>query len=307
MDKTYQVIIVGGGPAGLTAGLYAARSRLNTLLIERGLAGGQIVNAEKVENFPGFPEGISGMELGELMHKQAAKYGLETILAEAMGLEVAETHKIVRTSDGDFKAQAVIISGGSEFAKMGVPGEAQLTGKGVSYCANCDAAFFRDQVVAVVGGGDAAITEAIFLTKFASKVTVIHRRDQLRASKILQERVFANAQIDFIWDTVVEAIEGDEAVRGLKLRNVKTGDRKMLDVSGIFIYVGLKPNTGYLKGVVPLDETGHIVVNDRMETPIPGVLAAGDIRHNSIKQAIAAAGDGAIAALSAERFISNLK
>lgn len=303
MDERYELIIIGGGPAGLTAGLYASRARLSTLLIEKGIMGGQITNAELVENYPGFPQGISGFELGQLMHQQATKYGLETFIAEVSGVEFAEAIKVIHTSEGTYQAKAVIIAGGSEHGKLGIPGEERLLGKGVSYCATCDGALFRDQRVAVLGGGDAAITEALFLTRFASKVMVIHRRDQLRASKILQEKAFASPKIDFFWDTVVEEIIGDGEVRELRLRNVKNGKRFTLAASGVFIYVGLKPNTDYLKDILPLDEAGHILVNPLMETKIPGVFAAGDICHNSARQAITAAGSGATAALSAERFI----
>ncbi|MDO8491960.1 MAG: thioredoxin-disulfide reductase [Dehalococcoidia bacterium] len=303
MNKSYQLIIVGGGPAGLTAGLYAARSRLHTLLLEKAGFGGQITNAEDVDNFPGFPQGINGMELGDLIHKQATKYGLETALAEVKGIEVGDGRKLVRTSEGDFEAKAVIIAGGSEFAKLGVPGEAEYTGKGVSYCATCDGAFFRDQAVAVIGGGNAAVTEAIFLTKFASRVVLIHRRDHLRATKVIQEKAQANPKIEFILSSVVEAIEGDTLVRRLRLRNLKTKQQSTLDVSGVFVFVGLKPNTDYLISTVKLDDDGHIAVNQNMETSVPGIFAAGDIRRDSIKQAIAAAGDGAIAAVSAERYL----
>ncbi len=303
MGERYELIIIGGGPAGLTAGLYASRARLSTLLIEKGIMGGQITNAELVENYPGFPQGISGFELGQLMHQQATKYGLETLVAEVSGVEFAEAIKVIHTSEGTYQAKAVIIAGGSEHGKLGIPGEERLLGKGVSYCATCDGALFRDQRVAVLGGGDAAITEALFLTRFASKVMVIHRRDQLRASRILQEKAFASPKIDFFWDTVVEEIIGDGEVRELRLRNVKNGERFTLAASGVFIYVGLKPNTDYLKDILPLDEAGHVLVNPLMETKIPGVFAAGDICHNSARQAIAAAGNGATAALSAERFI----
>ena len=304
MNENYDVIIIGGGPAGLTAGLYASRAKLNSLLIERGLVGGQIANTERVENYPGFPEGISGFELGQLMHQQATKYGLNTLLAEVIGIELQDKQKVVTTTEGDFIAKVVIIAGGSERQKLGVPGEEKFIGKGVSYCATCDAAFFREQPVAVAGGGDAAITEALHLAKFASKVTVIHRRNQLRASLILQEKAFSQPQIEFLWNSIVEKIEGGDLVKRIRLRQVKSGEESALEVAGIFISIGLKPNTNYLKGILPLDVTGHIITDEKMETKIPGIFAAGDIRHNSARQVITAAGDGATAAIYAEKFIS---
>ena len=304
MNEKYDVVIIGGGPAGLTAGLYASRAKLNSLLIEKGLVGGQIANAELVDNYPGFAEGISGFELGQLMHQQATKYGLKTLLAEVTGIELQGEQKVVKTTEGDFIAKAVIIASGSERYKLGVPGEEAFAGKGISYCATCDAAFFKGQPVAVIGGGDAAITEALHLAKFASKVTVIHRRDQLRASRILQEKAFSEPKIEFRWNSVIDEIEGKDLVKRIRLRQVKTEEESALDVGGIFISIGLKPNTDYLKGILPLDATGHIITNDRMETEIAGIFAAGDIRHDSARQAITAAGDGATAAIYAEKFIS---
>ncbi|MEE8619119.1 MAG: thioredoxin-disulfide reductase [Dehalococcoidales bacterium] len=303
MNKEYEVVIIGGGPAGLSAGLYTSRARLSSLLIERGLVGGQIVNAELVENYPGFPEGISGLELTQLMHQQATKYGLETLLAETTGIELKEGQKVVKTTEANFIAKAVIIAGGSERDKLGIPGEKEFTGKGVSYCATCDAAFFKGEPIAVVGGGDAAITEARHLTRFASKVIVIHRRHQLRTSRILQEKAFAEPKIEFLWNTIVEEIKGEEVVQQLSLRNVITGEKFTLDVAGIFMSIGFKPNTAYLKGVLPLDAAGYITTNEKMGTEIPGIFAAGDIRYNSAQQAVTAAGDGVTAAIYAEIFI----
>ena len=305
INNNYDVVIIGGGPAGLAAGLYTSRARLSSLLIEKGMVGGQIAFAEQIDNYPGFPEGIAGVKLGELLHQQATKYGLKTIIAEATAVELRENQKVVKTSEGNFIGQAVIIASGSERNKLGVSGEEEFTGKGVSYCATCDAFFFREQPVAVVGGGNAAISEALYLSKFASRVIVVHRRQELRATRILQERAFAEPKIEFLWNTVVEAIEGEGMVRRLKLRNVLTGEKFTLDTAGIFIAVGFKPNTGYLKGVLPLDSAGAIVTNEKMETGIPGIFAAGDIRSNSVRQVIAAAGDGATAAIYAEKFITS--
>jgi thioredoxin reductase (NADPH) len=304
MNKAYEVVIIGGGPAGLSAGIYTARARLSSLLIEKGLIGGQVANAELVENYPGFPEGISGYDLTELMQRQATKFGLEILTAEVTGVELSGEQKIVKTSEGDFVVKAMIIASGSEWIKLGIPGEKEFTGKGVSYCAICDGAFFTDQTVAVVGGGNAAITEAFSLTKFASKVIVIHRRQELRATRIVQEEAFAEPKIEFLWNTVVEEIEGGEVVKRLRLRNVITGEKSSLDVAGIFVAIGFKPNTDYLKSTLSLDATGHVMTNEKMETEIPGIFAAGDVRSSSIRQIIAAVGDGATAAIYAERFIT---
>jgi len=302
--KEYEVIIIGGGPAGLSAAIYTSRARLSSLLIERGIVGGQIINAELVENYPGFPEGISGIELTQLMHQQATKYGLATVVNEVTGIRLNGEQKIIRTTGGDYPAGAVIIANGSERQKLGIPGEAEFTGRGVSYCATCDAAFFREMTVAVVGGGNSALTEAIHLSRFASRVVVIHRRDQLRATRIVQEKAMALPNMEFLWDTVVESIEGDDFVQYLKVRNVKSGQQTRLDVSGFFISIGIKPNTGYLNDLIPMDAAGAVITNDRMETEIPGIFAAGDIRHNSVWQVIAAAGDGAIAAIAAEKYLT---
>lgn len=303
--KEYDVIIIGGGPAGLSAGIYTARARLKSLLLERGAIGGQIINTEFVENYPGI-ESVGGIELTMAMHKQAEKFGLETVIADVTGIDVKDKQKLVRTTRDEFVAKAVIITGGSERQKLGIPGEAEYTGKGVSYCATCDGAFFRDKQVAVVGGGNAAITEALELAKFATKITVIHRRDELRATKILQEKAFAEPKIEIMWDTVIDEIKGDTFVTLLKVRNVKTDKVSDLEVSGVFMAVGFKPNTDYLKGILEVDSTGAVVIGNNMETSVSGVFAAGDIRSSSIRQVIAAAGDGAVAAVNAERYISGL-
>jgi thioredoxin reductase (NADPH) len=299
------VVIVGGGPAGLTAGIYTSRSRLDSLLIEKGLFGGQITNAEWVENFPGFPDGISGIDLGQQMHDQAARFGVETIVTEVTGLELQNNLKVVRTTEGDFTTRAVILAGGSNRQKLGVPGEEEFIGKGVSYCATCDAAFFIDRPVAVAGGGDAAITEALHLAKLTSKVTVIHRRDQLRATKILQEKAFADPKIDFAWDSVVDRINGKDFVEGLSLRNVKTDQNSELEVAGLFVSIGFRPDTDYLKGLLALDDISQIITNEKMETGIAGIFAAGDIRQNSGRQAITAAGDGATSAIYVEKYLTD--
>ena len=306
-EHIYDVIIIGGGPAGLTAGIYTARARLNTLLLEKEFIGGQIVNAELVENFPGFAEGIDGYELTQLMHKQAVKFGLETLTTEVIGIEPLEDKIVLKTNEAEYAARAVIIAGGSKRKLLEIPGEKEFTGRGVSYCATCDAAFFRDQIVAVNGGGDAAITEALHLSRFASKVIVIHRRDQLRATRILQEIAFSTPNMEFLWDTTIERIDGEDQVKKLILNNVKTGKNLTLEVTGIFVAIGFKPDTDYLKGILDLDDIGHVITNENMETNIPGIFAAGDIRHNSGRQVITAAGDGATAAIYAEKYLTEKK
>ncbi len=298
----YEVVIIGGGPAGLTAGLYTARAGLKSLLIERGAFGGQILNAPLVENYPGFPEGISGAELGALMHQQAAKYGLKTLTAEVTGVKAGRTHKVI-TDGGSFEAGAVIIAVGSEYRKLGVPGEETLVGHGVSYCATCDGFFFRKREVAVVGGGDAAITDALELTQHASKIYVIHRRDQLRAGEVLQKRAMAQPKIKFIWDTIVDEIVGGEVVKALKLRNVKTKKTSTLEVAGVFVAVGLKPNSQQFANILKLAKSGHIVTDETMATSAPGLFAAGDVRQSSARQIASAVGDGATAALAAFSYL----
>jgi thioredoxin reductase (NADPH) len=303
-NKIYQAVIIGGGPAGLTAGLYCARSKISTLLIEKGIIGGQITNAERVENYPGFPKGISGVELGQLIHEQAISYGLETLLAEVTKVVPSPRHNLVSTSEGDFVAESIIIASGSQFRKLGVPGEDKFVGRGVSYCATCDGPLFKGKTVAVVGGGDAAITEALYLSKFASAVNVIHRRNELRANKIVQERAMAEPKIEFIWDTVVTRIEGDGVVKQLMLKSAENARISTLEVAGVFVAIGSEPNSGQWRGLLSLDEGGYVITNELMETKIPGIFAVGDVRHNSARQAITAAGDGATAAISAERFLS---
>jgi thioredoxin reductase (NADPH) len=301
--KNYDVIIVGGGPAGLSAGIYTSRAGLPSLLVEKGAVGGMIINAALVENFPGFADGISGIDLTRAMHQQAARFGLETLSAEAIGLKIQGKSMTVATSEGEFSARAVIIAGGSERQKLGVPGETEFIGRGVSYCATCDGAFFRDKVVAVVGGGNAAVTEALELTKFATKVFVVHRRHELRATKVVQEKAFAEKKLEFVWDSTVVEIRGDKSVNKIRIHNVNDGQESELDVDGVFVNVGSHPATDYLKGVLALDAVGAIVVNDKMETGVPGIYAAGDIRSGSIRQAIGAAGDGAVAALNAAKYL----
>jgi thioredoxin reductase (NADPH) len=305
MNKLYDVIIIGGGPAGLTAALYTSRNKHSTLLIEKGLIGGNINEAEKVDNYPGFPKGIGGMELTALMHEQALLYGTEVVNDEVTYVNIEDNTRTVKTTQGDYSAKALIITGGSERQKLNVPGEKEFSGKGVSYCATCDGPFFRDKRVAVVGGGNAALYEALHIAKFASNVSIIHRRDQLRATPVVQDKVFAEPKINVIWNSVVKEVQGEIFVNKLKLADVKNNKESFLEIDGVFVAIGLVPNTSYLKNIVPLNDKGYIIVNNKMETGVPGIFAAGDIRENSIRQVIAAAGDGAVAAISAANYIEN--
>jgi len=298
----YEVIIIGGGPAGLTAGLYTSRAGLRSLLLESGMPGGQMVNATLVENYPGFPDGISGPELGSLMHQQAVRYGLEVVTAEVTGITQGQFYSVA-TTEGNFEAAAIIIAAGSEYRKLGVANEERLSGHGVSYCATCDGFFFRNREVAVVGGSDTAITDALELTQHASKVYVIHRRDQLRAGKTLEERALVHSKLEFIWDTVVEEVSGEKVLEGLKLRNVKTGQQSNLRVDGVFVAVGFMPNSHLFFDILELDDAGYIVTDEIMATSAPGIFTAGDIRRNSPRQIAAAVGDGVTAAMSAFRYL----
>ena len=298
----YEVIVIGGGPGGLTAGLYSIRAGLKTLLLEKSMYGGQIVNSQHVENYPGFPNGISGFELATLMQQQAENYGLEMVTREVTGIKAGSTHRVI-TPDNEYETDVVIIAAGSEYSRLGVPGEEQYIGKGVSYCATCDGFLFREKDVAVVGGGDTAITDALELGQHVTNVYVIHRRDQLRAGQVLQQRAFDHPKIQFKWDSVVEKIEGDALVKEIKLRNVKTNEISSLPVSGIFVAVGLHPNTGPFKDIVSLGENGQIIVDESMRSSVQGIYAAGDIRAYSARQVSTAVGDGAAAAMAAFKYI----
>ncbi|MCK5783294.1 MAG: thioredoxin-disulfide reductase [Desulfobacterales bacterium] len=302
----YDLVIIGGGPAGLTAGLYAARARLKVILVEKITPGGQILVTDWIENYPGFPEGLTGVDLVQKMTDQVNKFDIEIESAEVQGLDLSEQVKIIKLSDREISTHTVIIATGASPSKLGVPGEDSLYGKGLSSCATCDGPFFRDKVVAAVGGGDTAVQESIFLTKFASKVYLIHRRDELRATKIIQERAFANDKIEILWDTVVTGFEGLFNVEKVNIKNVKTGATENLTVDGCFVWVGISPNTDFIKDSVKLDESGFIIANSRMETSVPGVFVAGDVRNTPLRQVATAVGDGATAAVSAGHYIENL-
>jgi thioredoxin reductase (NADPH) len=298
----YEVIIIGGGPAGLAAGLYTSRAGLKSLLLERGMFGGQMVNAALVENYPGFPQGISGGELGSLMHQQALSYGLDTITAEATAITGIQPLS-VSTSEDTFEASSAIIAAGSKYRKLEVPGEESLSGHGVSYCATCDGFFFRGKEVAVIGGSDTALSDALELSRHVNKVYVVHRRDQLRAGKVLQQKAFDQPKVEFIWNSVVDGILGEELVTGVRLRDTKTGKLTALNVAGVFVAIGSTPNSQWLSGIVEIDDAGYVVTDQAMTTSTEGIFAAGDIRRNSPRQIAAAVGDGATAAISAFKYL----
>ena len=302
-----KLIIIGSGPAGLTAGIYAGRAQLSPLLVTGSALGGQMALTSEIENYPGFPQGISGQELTQLMQQQAERFGTKVQMDEVTAVELS-THPFKVTTYGEeYEAKALIIATGTSPRKLGVPGEAEFTGRGVSYCATCDGFFYRDRQVVVVGGGDAAIEDAIFLTKFANRVYVVHRRNRLRAEKVFQERAFRNEKIDFVWDSVVREILGDGSVTEVRLKNVKTEEESMLEADGVFIYVGSTPNTGFLEGQLELDDRGYIVTDRRCHTSVPGVFAAGDVQERVLKQISTAVGSGAMAAMEAEKFIAELE
>jgi thioredoxin reductase (NADPH) len=299
----YDLIILGGGPAGLTAGIYASRARLNTLLVEKSVPGGQAVVTCHIENYPGFPDGVGGAELGQRLHDQAVRFGLQVLAASISQVTIEGDAKLVHTDHGVLRARSLIVATGAQGVPLGAKNELELRGRGVSYCATCDGAFFRDATVAVVGGGDSAIEEAIYLTRFAKEVIIIHRRNALRATRILQERALANPKIRLVWDSVVEEVVGQHVVQSLLVRNVKTGARSDLAVDGVFVYVGQRPNTEFLGDTLRLDAHGYIITNTEMETSAPGVFAAGDVRVKTLRQVITACGDGALAATNADRYL----
>jgi thioredoxin reductase (NADPH) len=301
--ETYEVIIIGGGPAGLTAGLYTSRARLSTLLIESALFGGQMTTTELIENYPGFPQGVTGDELSRLMEEQAKRFGMETVAQEVVKVSLETDLKVVQTHESTYRCEALIIGTGTEYRKLGVPGEKEFAGKGVSYCATCDGAFFRDSQIVVVGGGDSALTEALFLTKFAKELTIIHRRDALRGTKIYQERALGHPKIKFLWNSTVQEIKGDSIVRSVIVKNVKTGQIKEFETDGAFLFVGLTPRTQFLKGVVKMDEGGYLLTDEECETSAKGIFAVGDCRKKLLRQIATAIGDGATAAFAAEKYL----
>jgi len=303
----YDLVTIGGGPAGLTAGLYSARARLNVILIEKMVLGGQILVTDWIENYPGFPEGISGADFVQRMTEQVKRFDLKIETNSVISMDLSKPVKKINLSDKTITAYAIIIATGASPQKLAVPGEDTFFGKGVSSCATCDGPFFRNCILAAVGGGDTAVQEAVFLTKFAKKVYLIHRRDQLRADKIIQERAFSNEKIEIIWDSAVTRIDGSEGVEKISIKNLKTGETKEILVDGCFIWVGVSPNTDFIDNAVKQDENGFIITNLKMETSVPGVFAAGDVRNTPLRQLTTAEGDGAIAAYSAEHYIHTVE
>ncbi|MBU9710282.1 thioredoxin-disulfide reductase [Evansella tamaricis] len=305
-EKIYDVVIIGAGPAGMTAAVYTSRANLSTVMIERGIPGGQMANTEDVENYPGY-DSILGPDLSNKMFEHSRKFGAEYAYGDVKEIIDGKEYKRIVTGNGEYKARAVIITTGAKYKHLGVPGEQELSGKGVSYCAVCDGAFFREKELVVVGGGDSAVEEAVYLTRFASKVTIVHRRDELRAQKILQDRAFANEKIEFIWSHVVKEInEKDGKVGSVTLVNTKDGSEKEFKTDGVFVYIGMLPiNEPFLNlGITNAD--GYVETNDEMETKLPGIFAAGDIREKTLRQIVTATGDGSIAGQNSQHYIENL-
>ncbi|SHM85010.1 thioredoxin reductase (NADPH) [Caldanaerovirga acetigignens] len=299
----FDLAIIGAGPAGLSAAIYGARARLSTVIIEKMYPGGQAAITDIIENYPGFTEGIGGAELTEAMKKQAERFGAQFLNGEVEKIEKQNEKFLLHLKNEIVEAKTVILAMGAQARRLGVKGEKEFTGRGVSYCATCDGAFYTDRTVMVVGGGDTAIEEALFLTHFASSVIVVHRRNELRATKILQERAFKNEKIKFIWDSVVEEIKGADAVQEVVVKNLKTGETSSIPVDGVFVAIGWDPNTAIVKDMVKLNEKGYIITDENMATGVPGLFAAGDIREKSLRQVVTAVADGAVAAVSAEKYL----
>ena len=306
-EKIYDVVIIGAGPAGMTAAVYTSRANLSTLMIERGIPGGQMANTEEVENYPGFDH-ILGPELSTKMFDHAKKFGAEYAYGDVSEIIDGEQYKTIKSGNKEYKTRAIIISTGAEYKKMGVPGEKELGGRGVSYCAVCDGAFFKQKNLIVVGGGDSAVEEGVYLTRFADKVTIVHRRDKLRAQKILQDRAFANEKIDFIWNSTVKEIHEDNGkVGSVTLVSTVDGTETAFKTDGVFVYIGMVPLTAPFASLNILNDAGYVVTNEKMETTVPGIFAAGDVRDKMLRQIVTATGDGSIAAQSAQHYIEELK
>jgi len=306
-DKLYDMLIIGGGPAGLTAAIYAARATMSVLVIESALSGGQAAATESLENYPGFPDGIGGIEFGQLLEAQARNFGAEMVLANVESMSVDGGIKEVHTTEGTFRGRTLLIASGTRSRTLDVPGEEELKGKGVSYCATCDGFFYQDREILVVGGGDSALEEGMYLTKFAAKVYIVHRRDQLRAVNLLQEKAKANPKIEFILETEVKEIKGTDRVESVVLHHKGQNKTWEMPIDGIFMYVGLIPNTEFLADSIEVDAYGYVLTNEEMETSVPGVFAAGDVRQKSLRQVVTAVADGAIAAVRAGQYVDEMK
>ena len=309
-QTVYDLAIIGGGPAGLTAGIYGARAGMSTLVLEKLSPGGQVVTTDIVENYPGFTDPIGGYELAQKIMDQATKFGVEIRSAEVTGIDVnsQQEQKLISLGDESIAAHAIIIASGAHHRRLGVPGEERFWGRGISCCATCDGMFYRDKNVVVVGGGDTAVKEAIFLTRFVSKITLVHRRDRLRATRILQDKILAMSdKVEFAWKSVVKEILGDEQVRSVRLSSVDTGEERLLECDGVFLFVGFTPNTAFLRDVVEMDQRGYIITDDNMTTSVPGVFACGDARKKLFRQIVTACGEGATAAFAAEMYVENMK
>lgn len=305
-EKIYDVIIIGAGPAGMTAAVYTSRANLSTLMLERGVPGGQMANTEEVENYPGFDH-ILGPELSTKMFDHAKKFGAEYAYGDVKEVIDGKEYKTIKAGSKEYKARAIIVASGAEYKKIGVPGEQELAGRGVSYCAVCDGAFFKGRELVVIGGGDSAVEEGVYLTRFASKVTIVHRRDELRAQKILQDRAFANDKIDFIWShTIKEINQKDGKVGSVTLVSTKDGSEQEFKTDGVFIYIGMVPLTEPFKGLGITNSNGYIETNEQMETKVPGIFAAGDVREKTLRQIVTATGDGSIAAQNAQHYVEEL-
>lgn len=307
MEKIYDTVILGGGPAGISAGVYCARGNISCAVIDTSLLGGQPTNYLEIENYLGFPS-IEGWELSEKFEEHLDKFNVEKFtMEEIQSVDLISNPKVIKTLKGEYKAHSVIIATGAKPSKLNVKGEQEFTGRGVSYCAVCDGAFYKDKTVVVVGGGNAAVEEGIYLTKFALKVYIVHRRDALRADKIVQERAFKNNKIEFIWDSVVQEIQGDGKVQNVVVKNLKTGEISHIQTDGVFPYIGFTPNCDGFNGQLQQDEKGFITVDENLQTSIPGVFAAGDVRVTPLRQVITAVADGAIAGVSAVKYLERVK
>ncbi len=303
--KRYEVAIIGGGPAGLTAAIYTGRALVSAIVLERGIPGGQAATSYMIENYPGFPKGISGPELARKMEEHAREFGVQIQMGEVSSISPYQGGYLLKTTNGAIEARSIVAAPGCREKSLGVPGEKEFRGKGVSYCATCDGAFFKEKEVVVVGGGDSAVEEAMYLTRFASRVHIVHRRDQLRAAKGLGERAKSDPRIEMVWGSVVLNLEGKDILEGVRVANVKTHEERVIPASGIFIYIGLQPNTECLRGVTELDDQGYIIANEDLKTSARGVFAAGDARRKSLRQVSTAVGDGALAAVQATKYIQD--